>query len=118
MKKFLNTLKQAFPTSKKHLIGLPISIIISFLLGYFSKEWNNIYYHDEWFGKEFTVGPLLGQSLIVLVLGFGVNWTFEYFQQKELEEKPTRIDTLMDTFYFMISCYVGFLITKGILLFI
>lgn len=116
MKQFLTNIIEAFATSKKHLIGFPISLVVSYLFGRFNiTGWNELYYIDEWFGKEFTLTPLIAQSLIVLILAFGANWMFEYFQQKGLEEKPTRLDTLLDTLYFTLSAYFGFIVSLLIL---
>lgn len=122
MKKIKETwllITEAYPKSKKHLIGFPITLVMSFLFGYFNlMGWNEMQYNDEYFGWEFSTHPFLGQSIIVLLVAGIVNWYWEFRQQKDLEEKPTQRDTIMDTVYFMISSYVAFLIVSAILIFI
>ena len=103
---------QSFRTSKKHLIGLPISFVMSLLFLKFDiMKFNDLIYNDEIFGIEFQTPLILGQSILVLFVGFCTNWCFEYYQQRKLVEKPSRIDTLMDCIYFALSSWVGYLIT-------
>jgi hypothetical protein len=106
----MKDLIDAYPTSKKHLIGFGVSFVLCVLFGIFNlMGWNELYYIDEIFGYEIKIKPFLGQSLLVIFMGFFANWCFEYFQQRNLKEKPSRKDTVSDTLYFMISSYLGYL---------
>ena len=81
--------------------------------------WNELQYNDEYpFIGEFSTHPFFGQSIIILLVSGIANWFWEYRQQKGLKEKPTQRDTIYDTVFFMISSYVAFLISSGILIFI
>ena len=76
MKNFFNNLVQAYPKSKKHLIGFPITLIVSFLFGYFNlMGWNELEHNDNYLGWDFVLPPFLGQSIIVLLIA-GINIVF------------------------------------------
>lgn len=117
MKNLFNNLVEAYPKSKKHLIGFPITLVVSFLFAYFNlMGWNEIQYNDEYpFIGEFVLPPFYGQSIIILLVSGIVNWFWEYNQQRGLKEKPTFKDTIYDTVYFMGSSYIAFVIGRLIL---
>lgn len=113
----MKDLIDAYPTSKKHLIGFVISFVVTFLFGFFNlMGWNDLWFYDEVFGFEIKVNPFFAQSLIVIFMGAFSNWLFEYFQQRKLEEKPTQKDTIFDTIYFAVSSYLGYLAVQLIVL--
>lgn len=100
-------------TSRKHWLGLPIGFLTHLILFYTNWfGWNELIYNDEWpFIGYFEIGPWLGQSLItILVAGIGAGW-FEYFQQRNLEEKPSFADTKNDVIVTTVAVYLGYLIS-------
>jgi hypothetical protein len=112
----MKDLVNAYPISKKHLVGFGVSFIFCVLFGLFNlMGWNDLWYLDEWFGFEIRINPFFCQTLIVFFMGFWANWLWEHFQQRNLEEKPTKKDTYFDTLYFMISSYLGFLFVELLL---
>jgi len=100
-------------TSTKHLLALPIALLITVLLkatNWF--KWNDLQYNDEWFGWEFKTHAIVPQTIIVLVLSIVFAGFFEYFQQEDLEKIPTRKDTITDIIVSAVSAYIGFIIAS------
>jgi hypothetical protein len=96
--------------SKKHLIGFPIGLIGNYIFTKFDlMQWSDFRFH---LGGEIWTPLWLGQSLFVLLMSWGANFLFEYFQQRNLKVKPPRKDTYRDCRYFAISAWVGYLIVK------
>ena len=105
--------------SIKHIIGLPIALLVHLLFTKYNlMGWNEFRYNDEYFGWEFETPLILGQSIVVLFLGYWINMAFEYYQQRKLEEKPSSRDTRIDCIVFAVSAYLGYLIASGILIFV
>ena len=102
--------------SSKHFLALPIALLITVLLkatNWF--QWNDLQYNDEWFGWEFQTSAFIPQSIIVLVLSIVFAGFFEYFQQRNLTEKPSRKDTITDIIVSTASAYIGFIIASILL---
>jgi len=100
-------------TSTKHLLALPIALLITVLLkttNWF--EWDDLQYNDKWFGWEFQTHAIVPQTIIVLVLSIVFAGFFEYFQQKDLKTLPSREDTITDIVVSTISAYLGFIIAS------
>jgi hypothetical protein len=98
--------------SKRHVIGLPIGFVVSLFLMFTNfLYWNDLSFNDVIFGKEIHLSSFYPQSIIVLIVSYITNFTFEYFQQRNLKEKPGWKDTQNDNLVFMFSAYVGYLIS-------
>jgi len=100
-------------TSTKHLLALPIALLITVLLkatNWF--DWNDLQYNDKWFGWEFKTHAIVPQTIIVLVLSIVFAGVFEYVQQEDLEKIPTRKDTITDIIVSAVSAYIGFIIAS------
>ena len=99
--------------SSKHFLALPIALLITVLLKATNLTgWNTLQYNDEWFGWEFQTHAIVPQTIIVLVLSIVFAGFFEYFQQRNLTEKPTRKDTITDIIVSTASAYIGFIIAS------
>jgi len=102
--------------SSNHLLALPIALLITVLLkatNWF--QWNDLQYNDEWFGWEFQTHAIVPQSIIVIILSVVFAGFFEYFQQRNLTEKPSRKDTITDIIVSTASAYIGFIIASILL---
>jgi F0F1-type ATP synthase membrane subunit a len=100
-------------TSINHLLALPIALLLTVLLkatNWF--EWNDLQYNDNWFGWEFQTHAIVPQTIIVLVLSIVFAGFFEYFQQRNLTEKPSRKDTIRDIIVSAVSAYIGYIIAS------
>ena len=117
MKNFIQEGIDAFPTSKKHLIGFGLGIVCTLLLITFNLfGWNELWFYDTWlFGYlDVVIHPFVAQSFITLFIGWSVNFIFEYFQQRNIpiNNRPTWKDTKWDCNYMALSSWFGmFLIT-------
>lgn len=115
MKKFIQEGIEAFPTSKKHLIGFDLAILCTVLLITFNLlGWNEVEYNDTYpFIGDVRLHTYFFQSIATLILGWGANFTFEFFQQKNIpiDSRPTWKDTKWDCNYMALSAWVGMSLT-------
>lgn len=99
--------------SKKHLLSIPISVLISFLLKQFNLfQWNELAYYDEFLGMTFSGGTIYIQLFITAFVWFCIGFTFEAWQQWKMKEKPTQADTIADIITTLTGGVLGFIIVE------
>jgi predicted membrane protein len=98
-------------TSKKHLLSIPISIVVTLLLK-LMPSWNDLSFNDTILGFEISAGGFFIQLFIIALLWFAVGFTFEAWQQWKLEEKPSTEDTVADIVTTLSGGVLGFIIVE------
>jgi hypothetical protein len=106
-------------TSKKHLWAYPSSILIfTFLQLTGWLGWNKLYFHDTWFGWEFSVPPFYGQLIFAFSVTLLLSIFFEIQQRRKQDGNVPMSDSIADVLVTMASSVVAFLIVKTIFLFL
>lgn len=92
-------------TSYKHILGLPIGLLV----GLYLKNTNSLHWNDLSDSNVFEL--FFFQSLITIISSFIMACFFEFYQQRNLTEKPSKKDTEIDVIVTTISVYLGYVIS-------